>query len=72
MTESHETEETPKCPTCGVLMIAPEGVFLCTTALAQSYQDDSGAWRRVAESSHPVRDEEVAYLEKHGLYREFI
>ena len=72
MTESHENDETPKCPTCGVLMVAPEGTFLCTTALAQSYQDESGAWQRVEGSRHPVLDEEVAYLEKHGLYRQFI
>jgi hypothetical protein len=72
MPEAHETHDTPRCPTCGELMIAPEGTFLCMTALAESYQDESGAWLRMEKSSHPVLDEEVAYLKKHGVFRQFI
>jgi hypothetical protein len=72
MLESHETHDTPKCPTCGELMIAPEGAFVCITALAESYQDESGTWQRIEGSAHPVLDEEVAYLEKHGVIRQFI
>ena len=64
--------ETPKCPTCGELMIAPEGTFLCMTALAESYQDESGAWQREEGSTHPVLADEVTYLEQHGLFRQFI
>jgi hypothetical protein len=67
-----ETHDVPKCPTCGELMIAPEGVYLCVTALAESFQDGGGAWRREEESAHPLLDEEVAYLEKHGTFRQFI
>ena len=65
-------ETTPKCPTCGVMMIVHEGTFLCTTALAQSYQDEHGEWRRLEESRHPVLPEEIAYLKAHGLYGQFI
>lgn len=72
MPEHDETTGTPKCPTCGVLMIQPDGTYLCLTALAQSYQDESGAWKRVEDSDHPIRPEEIAYLEAHGMYNEFI
>ena len=72
MSEFDETKEMPKCPTCGALMIIPEETFLCMTALAQSYQDEGGEWRRVDESQHPLRPEEVAYLNAHGVNRQFI
>lgn len=72
MTDRQETATTPKCPTCGALMIAPEGTYLCTTALAQSYQDEDGTWRRLEESHHPMREEEIDYLVVHGMYRQFI
>lgn len=72
MPDRDETQDTPKCPTCGVLMVAPEGTFLCMTALAQSYQDEKGEWRRQEESRHPILAEEVAYLNDHGVNRQFI
>jgi hypothetical protein len=53
-------------------MVAPEGAYLCVTALAESYEDESGGWRREDESAHPMLDEEVAYLERHGLVLQFI
>ena len=62
MSEFDETKELPKCPACGALTIAAEDTFLCMTALAQSYQDEDGEWRREDESRHPLRPEEVAYL----------
>ena len=64
--------DTPKCPTCGELMIAPEGTDLCLAALAQSYKDESGAWKRIEGSEHPLRQEEVDYLSAHGGYSQFI
>jgi hypothetical protein len=72
MPEADETTGTPKCPTCGVLMVAPEGTFLCVTALAQSYQDESGEWRRDEASNHPILPEEVEYLKAHGMPKQFI
>ena len=72
MPDANETQETPKCPTCGELMISPEGTPLCVTALAQSYQDDDGSWQRHQESRHPIRQEEVDYLNAHGVYSQFI
>jgi hypothetical protein len=65
-----ETTDTPKCPTCGELMIAPEGTFLCVTALAESFRDENGEWRR--DGAHPLLPEEIAYLDAHGTFRQFI
>jgi hypothetical protein len=72
MPDAHEPRDTPKCPTCGEMMIDPEGTFLCVTALAQSFKDEDGTWRREEGSSHPIRTEEVAYLDAHGAYGQFI
>jgi hypothetical protein len=72
MLHKDETHDTPKCPTCGQLMVAPERTWLCNTALAESYQDDAGEWRRDPDSRHPLLPEEVEYLGKHGANRQFI
>jgi len=72
MSDVNETQSTPKCPTCGEIMISPEGTPLCVTALARSYQGEDGAWKREEGSRHPIRPEEVAYLDAHGVYNQFI
>lgn len=72
MSDAIDVRDTPRCPTCGEMMIAPEGVYLCVTALAQSYKDDDGSWKRLEESRHPVLPDEVAYLEAHGVPNQFI